>query len=152
MQISTPSDLARTVKARRQALGLTQQDVAGVAGITRQSLARIERGSGGTSFDTVLRVFEPLGLTLDAATPTQSTETASARVFRSALEGISAINAAARREPAIPDWQKGLSDFLRRAGDTEKNQDDWVTIRRARLAALDATISATDPDLADDGD
>lgn len=66
MQIQKPADLARIVKTQRQSQGLTQQDVADAVGITRQSLARIEQGRGGASFDTVVRVFEKLGVRLDA--------------------------------------------------------------------------------------
>jgi transcriptional regulator with XRE-family HTH domain len=71
MQIEKPSDLARIVKTRRQAQNFTQQDVADAAGITRQSLARIERGYAGASFDTVLRIFEKLGIRLEAAVTAQ---------------------------------------------------------------------------------
>lgn len=66
MQIQTPADLARLIKTRRQAQRFTQQEVADAVGITRQSLARIERGNAGTSFDTVLRIFAHLGINLDA--------------------------------------------------------------------------------------
>jgi transcriptional regulator with XRE-family HTH domain len=68
MRIQSPADLARTIKTRRQARGLTQQDIADAVGITRQSLARIERGHGGVSFDTVLRILETLELNLEATT------------------------------------------------------------------------------------
>lgn len=66
MRIQKPSDLARLVKTRRQAGGLTQQDIADAVGITRQSLARIESGHGGASFETVLRIFEHLDIRLEA--------------------------------------------------------------------------------------
>ena len=65
VRIQKPADLARAVKTHRQAQGLTQQDVADAVGITRQSLARIERGHGGVSFDTVLRIIETLGLNFE---------------------------------------------------------------------------------------
>lgn len=66
MKLQTPSDLARLVKNARTRRSLTQQDVADAVGITRQSLARLERGNGGTSFDTVLLILEHLGIHLDA--------------------------------------------------------------------------------------
>ena len=66
MQIQKPADLARIVKTRRQSQGLTQQDIADAVGITRQSVARIERGHAGASFDLVLRIFEKLDIRLDA--------------------------------------------------------------------------------------
>ncbi|MGM1017193.1 MAG: helix-turn-helix transcriptional regulator [Actinomycetota bacterium] len=74
MKIGKPADLARLVKTRRQALGRTQQDVADAAGITRQSLARIERGHGGVSFDTLLLILDHLGIRLDG-TPSQEADT-----------------------------------------------------------------------------
>ena len=73
MQIQKPADLARMVKARRQSQGLTQQDVADAVGMTRQSLARIERGHAGASFDLVLRIFEKLGIRLEANSDGQRT-------------------------------------------------------------------------------
>ncbi|SEB98860.1 DNA-binding transcriptional regulator, XRE-family HTH domain [Paramicrobacterium humi] len=66
MQIQKPSDLARIVKTRRQAQHLTQQEIADAVGTTRQSIARIERGHGGASFDTVLRILEKLDIRLEA--------------------------------------------------------------------------------------
>lgn len=68
MKLQTPSDLARLVKNARVQRNLTQQDVADAVGITRQSLARLERGNGGTSFDTVLVILDHLGIRLDATT------------------------------------------------------------------------------------
>ncbi|RLP75951.1 XRE family transcriptional regulator [Mycetocola tolaasinivorans] len=65
--IQKPADLARLIKTQRQTQRLTQQDVADAAGITRQSLARIERGHSGVAFDTILRIFEKLSIRLDAA-------------------------------------------------------------------------------------
>ncbi len=66
MKLQTPSDLARLVKNARVLRNLTQQDVADAVGITRQSLARLEHGNGGTSFDTVLLILDHLGIRLDA--------------------------------------------------------------------------------------
>jgi transcriptional regulator with XRE-family HTH domain len=68
MKLQTSSDLARLVKNARTQRGLTQRDVADAVGITRQSLARLERGNGGTSFDTVLLILDHLGIHLDATT------------------------------------------------------------------------------------
>lgn len=65
MRVTKSADLARLVKSTRQALGRTQQDVAEAAGITRQSLSRVEAGHGGISFDTVLLILDYLGIRLD---------------------------------------------------------------------------------------
>ncbi len=68
MKLQTSSDLARLVKNARVQQNLTQQDVAEAVDITRQSLARLERGNGGTSFDTVLLILDHLGINLHATT------------------------------------------------------------------------------------
>ncbi|WOQ69952.1 helix-turn-helix transcriptional regulator [Microbacterium limosum] len=73
VKLQTPSDLARLVKNARAQRNLTQQDVADAVGITRQSLARLERGNGGTSFDTVLLIIDHLGIHLDATTDRRTT-------------------------------------------------------------------------------
>lgn len=66
MKVQTSSDLARLLKNARVQRDLTQQNVADAVGITRQSLARLERGNGGASFDTVLLILDHLGVRLDA--------------------------------------------------------------------------------------
>ena len=90
MQIQKPSDLARIVKTQRQAQGLSQQAIADTVGITRQSLARIERGNGGASFDTVIRIFDTLGISLDA-TP--------GREHHTIAQGVDAADTAAIAAP-----------------------------------------------------
>lgn len=66
MKIQTPANAARVIKTQRLKLSLTQQDVAEAVNITRQSLARIEKGNGGGSFDTYLRLFDLLNISLEA--------------------------------------------------------------------------------------
>lgn len=73
VNLQTTSDLARLVKNARVQRNLTQQDVADAVGITRQSLARLERGNGGTSFDTVLLILDHLDIHLDATTERRTT-------------------------------------------------------------------------------
>lgn len=68
VKLQTPSDLARLIKNARVQRNLTQQDIADAVGITRQSVARLERGNGGASFDTVLLILDHLGIHLDATT------------------------------------------------------------------------------------
>ena len=77
MRIRKPADLARLVKTSRQAQGRTQQEVANAAGITRQSLARIERGHGGVSFDTAILILDYLGIRLEG-TPIEEAPTSAA--------------------------------------------------------------------------
>lgn len=94
VKLQTPSDLARLVKNARTQRALTQQDVADAVGITRQSVARLERGNGGTSFDTVLLILDHLGIHLDATTERRTTAPA-APATRGAAQA--AANALAKR-------------------------------------------------------
>ena len=59
----------------RMVLGLTAQQVSERAGITRDTLRRIESGSPGVSFDNVAQVLRALGIldhVVDAADPLAS--------------------------------------------------------------------------------
>lgn len=50
------------VRAWRKLRGLTQNQLADRAGVDRKTLMRVERGDGGVSFETVLRVLHGLGV------------------------------------------------------------------------------------------
>ena len=76
MKLEKTADAARAIKAGRLAQGLTQQALADRVGIARQSLARIEKGSGGAAFDTYLSLFEALGITLETHSRAASAEIA----------------------------------------------------------------------------
>lgn len=114
VKLQTPSDLARIVKNARVKRNLTQQDVAEAVGITRQSLARLEQGNGGTSFDTVLLILDHLGIQIATATDqhtsasTRSTAQAAAEALTKrlnsafVLDGLASLNQDARaRLPKI---------------------------------------------------
>jgi y4mF family transcriptional regulator len=58
-------DLAATVRHRRRALGLTQVDVADLAGVGVRLVHELERGDTGVRLDKLLAVLEVLGLVLD---------------------------------------------------------------------------------------
>ncbi|SJN08043.1 hypothetical protein FM113_00595 [Leucobacter sp. 7(1)] len=122
MRIQKPADLARLIKTRRQAQGLTQQDVAAAAGITRQSLARVERGHGGVSFDTTLRIFERLGIQLDAVSRPQTPD-------------------------ASPAWARNLDDLRRKdvvASMPTSRVDAQAIIQNIDVAALAKNLSNID--------
>ncbi|MCC4908393.1 helix-turn-helix transcriptional regulator [Microbacterium sp. cx-59] len=91
VKLQSPSDLARLVKNARAQRSLTQQEVADAVGITRQSLARVERGHGGVSFDTVLLILDQLDIHLEATpkrrilTPAAATTTNAAQAAAAAL-------------------------------------------------------------------
>ena len=63
-------DIARIGRAcaeRRIALGLTQQTVADLAGVSRSSLQSLERGSGSVKFGSVVEIAAILGLHIDVS-------------------------------------------------------------------------------------
>ena len=52
------------VTAQRQALGLSQRDLAALCGIPQSSVARIETYKTTPNLDTLLKIMQPLGLKL----------------------------------------------------------------------------------------
>lgn len=129
MLIQKPADLARAVKTRRQAQGLTQQDIADAVGITRQSLARIERGHAGASFDTVLRILDRLGVDLAASWGTTATREADAPT-----------------QP--PRWPASPSELNGQIPKSAAGDEPVPTDLDARWALVNAMIEAGDPDRA----
>lgn len=172
MRIEKPADLARIVKTRRQGQGFTQQDVADAVGITRQSLARIERGYLGTSFETVLRIFEKLGISLEGKTDIQHHNTeqslspkanAALRAASAALTDpayrnldvsplVAAATAAMRNmndhtlSPTLSEWQSSLKDLTKQASEDMMKFEHELSDAEVRKALLDAAIEAGDPD------
>lgn len=178
MQIQKPADLARTVKTRRQAQGLTQQDIADAVGITRQSLARIERGHSGASFDTILRIFEKLGLRLEAienephhntipilpqnddalqkavAARNIDTSALTAAAYRnldtSAItEAFTAATRSTGTSALLSRWRVALDDLTGQIQETAAHSGPEPSTREARQALLNTVIEAGDPDSKD---
>ena len=70
--MSTPSNtadatshLARNVAALRHTRGLTQQDLAGAAGVPRSTITSLESGTGNPSLQSLLKVAHALAAPLD---------------------------------------------------------------------------------------
>jgi len=53
---------------QRNALGISQRELASLCGIPQSSVARIESFKTTPNLDTLLKVFQPLGLTLTVST------------------------------------------------------------------------------------
>jgi len=66
MQMATARDIGLTVRERRRALGLTQEQLAVRAGVGRQWLVEVERGKATAALGLVLRLFKALDLRLSA--------------------------------------------------------------------------------------
>ena len=178
MRLRKPSDLARIVKTQRQAQNLTQQQIADAVGETRQSVARIEQGHGGVSFETVLRIFDALDIELDAplssarSHPTSATKKeTSPRATHSARDKIRSIDAsglaaaianintsgitdAALRNintSGITTWQDGLDALTGQLQESLTRTGTDLSDSAARRAILRAAIEAGDPDAKNSG-
>ncbi|REE93303.1 helix-turn-helix transcriptional regulator [Cupriavidus plantarum] len=64
-----PATIGTAIHTKRQALGLTQQQLADMAGISRQSLNGIELGNVNATLATIGQLFDVLGLALDVSDP-----------------------------------------------------------------------------------
>jgi transcriptional regulator with XRE-family HTH domain len=57
--------LGQRIKKRRQAMELTQQQLAGVLGLTAQHISAIEQDKRSPSIPSLARIAEELGVTVD---------------------------------------------------------------------------------------
>ncbi|NES09904.1 helix-turn-helix domain-containing protein [Pseudomonas laurentiana] len=64
VQIHTPDDLGKAVRKVRKAQGITQSDLALIAGKSHVLLRDIEKGKGTVSLASVLLVMQELGIRL----------------------------------------------------------------------------------------
>jgi HTH-type transcriptional regulator/antitoxin HipB len=62
--IRTTGELGQAIRRRRQAIGLTQAEVAQVAGVGNRFVSELERGKATAEFGKILRVVSVLGLDL----------------------------------------------------------------------------------------
>jgi y4mF family transcriptional regulator len=62
--------LAGEVRSRRLQLGLTQQDLADMAGVSERFVRFVEQGKPSVQLDSLTAVLETLGLQLQLATRT----------------------------------------------------------------------------------
>ena len=65
MIVHTAKDIGRLIRERRAELSLSQDQVAGIAGINRRVLGELERGKPTVRLEIVLDVVSVLGLDLD---------------------------------------------------------------------------------------
>lgn len=62
--VRSPEDLGRTVAEIRRSRELTQAQLAASSGMSRDSLAQLERGRQGRSIELLLRLLRRLGATI----------------------------------------------------------------------------------------
>jgi HTH-type transcriptional regulator/antitoxin HipB len=56
--------IGAAIRVRRKQLGMTQQDVAEIAGLQRQTISRVETGNEAVTFSTVVCIAAVVGLNL----------------------------------------------------------------------------------------
>lgn len=56
--------IGESIRQRRELLGLLQPRLAAIAGISRRTIQLIEAGKANPSLDTLLKIADPLGLTV----------------------------------------------------------------------------------------
>ncbi|MCB0969008.1 MAG: helix-turn-helix domain-containing protein [Ilumatobacter sp.] len=87
--------LARGLGAVRQQFGLTQQELASLAGVTPSAISQAEGGARGLSLETVVRIADRLHVTVDRllSTGRDRTYTLSRhdRVLRTSTDGVTAL-------------------------------------------------------------
>jgi transcriptional regulator with XRE-family HTH domain len=57
-------NIGAVIRFRRKHLGMTQQDVAEIAGVQRQTISRVETGNGTVAVTTLALVAKVVGLDL----------------------------------------------------------------------------------------
>ncbi|HSY15766.1 MAG TPA: helix-turn-helix transcriptional regulator [Jatrophihabitantaceae bacterium] len=65
MRVTTAQDLGNLVREKREAAGMTQRQLAELAGVRRLWLVHVEAGHPGAEFGRVLQLLASLDLTLD---------------------------------------------------------------------------------------
>ena len=58
------SDLGKTIKERRKELKITQPHLAELAGVSTNTLYKLERGQSNPSLDVINKIVEVLGMEL----------------------------------------------------------------------------------------
>lgn len=107
--------LARGLVALRRDLGMTQQELASIAGVTASAISQAETGSRGLSVDTLIHISDQLAVPIDRIVNATST----------------------------PAYHLARHDRSRRAGGTIALSSDTTLGARVFLVELDGGASAT---------
>ena len=63
-EVEVLSSIVSTIIRQRNTLGISQRELAAMCGIPQSSVARIESFKTTPNLDTILKIMQPLGLTL----------------------------------------------------------------------------------------
>jgi transcriptional regulator with XRE-family HTH domain len=58
-------NIGRVIKQRREVLGLLQRQLAQYSGVSTRTIQLVEQGKANPSVETLVRIVDPLGLTLE---------------------------------------------------------------------------------------
>jgi y4mF family transcriptional regulator len=73
--IMTQQDIGNTIKDRRRQLGINQQTLADLSSVSVNTVVAIERGEGNPKLETLLTLFDTLGLQVDITVKRMDYET-----------------------------------------------------------------------------
>lgn len=59
------TQIGQTIKERRKLLNIAQQDICEMASISQHTLSSIENGTGNPTIDTLLKIFNILGIDIE---------------------------------------------------------------------------------------
>lgn len=68
-EVEALSQIVKAMVEQRNALGLSQRELAALCGIPQSSVARIESFKTVPNLDTLLKIFQQLGLKLSVTAP-----------------------------------------------------------------------------------
>lgn len=71
----TQQDIGNTIKDRRRQLGINQQTLADLSSVSVNTVVAIERGEGNPKLETLLTLFDTLGLQVDITVKRMDYET-----------------------------------------------------------------------------
>lgn len=138
LSMSERAALAQQVKSVRQSLGLTQQELATEAGVTRQSIGNIESGAMTPQAKTLLPILEALGIKPKAAV--FSAETSQ---WLAIVGGIMDSLPAERRAPAGQAAVAAVTQELVDAANVRGSGQD-VDLHEIDLSKGDFALAATE--------
>lgn len=58
-------DVGKVIRSRRQILRITQQELADLAGVNINTIVAIERGTGNPKIETMLAIYDVLGMQMN---------------------------------------------------------------------------------------
>lgn len=57
-------EIGQTIRKRRELLGLLQPQLSAISGVSTRTIQLVEMGKANPSLDTLIKIADPLGLTL----------------------------------------------------------------------------------------